>query len=87
MPWPEEALIEVAKKFLDKIELEESDKTKLANVAGYAHAMTQASSIKMETELKRVFYVTPTNFVELLKGFDKILGTKRKAVNEQIKKL
>jgi len=41
----------------------------------------------METELRRIFYVTPTNFVELLKGFDKILGTKRKAVGEQIKKL
>lgn len=87
MPWPEEALIEVAKKFLDKIDLPEEMKPKLANMAGYAHATTQAEAGRMETELKRIFYVTPTNFVELLKGFDKILATKRKAVGEQIKKL
>ena len=41
----------------------------------------------MEKELKRVFYVTPTNFIELLKGFDKILSTKRKEVGAQITKL
>lgn len=41
----------------------------------------------MEKELKRIFYVTPTNFVELLKGFDKILSSKRKDVGTQITKL
>jgi dynein heavy chain, axonemal len=41
----------------------------------------------MEKELKRVFYVTPTNFIELLKGFDKILSAKRKEVGAQITKL
>lgn len=87
MPWPEEALIEVAKKFLDKIDLPEAIKPKIANMAGYAHATTQEEAGRMEASLKRIFYVTPTNFVELLKGFDKILASKRKAVREQIKKL
>ena len=41
----------------------------------------------MEKELKRIFYVTPTNFIELLKGFDKILSAKRKEVGAQINKL
>lgn len=41
----------------------------------------------MKAELKRIFYVTPTNFVELLKGFDKILTQKRKEVQTQINKL
>lgn len=41
----------------------------------------------MEKELKRVFYVTPTNFIELLKGFDKILAAKRKEIGAQITKL
>jgi dynein heavy chain, axonemal len=41
----------------------------------------------MEKELKRIFYVTPTNFVELLKGFEKILAAKRKEVGVQIEKL
>lgn len=41
----------------------------------------------MEKELKRIFYVTPTNFIELLKGFDIILARKRKEVGAQITKL
>lgn len=41
----------------------------------------------MQTELKRIFYVTPTNFVELLKSFDKLLTQKRKQIHEQINKL
>lgn len=41
----------------------------------------------MEKELKRIFYVTPTNFIELLKGFDKILGAKRAEIGVQIQKL
>jgi len=41
----------------------------------------------MEKELKRIFYVTPTNYIELLKGFDQIITTKRKEVGNQITKL
>jgi hypothetical protein len=35
------------------------------------------SAALMEKELKRIFYVTPTNYIELLKGFDQIIGAKR----------
>lgn len=87
MPWPEEALIEVANKFLTNIELPEEKRLNLANLCGYAHAETHKASVRMEKELKRIFYVTPTNFIELLKGFDKILAQKRKEVNTQITKL
>jgi len=34
----------------------------------------------MERELKRIFYVTPTNFIELLKGYSKILNQKKKEI-------
>lgn len=37
MPWPEEALIEVASKFLSAIDLPEDKKEPLANVCGFAH--------------------------------------------------
>jgi len=40
MPWPEEALIEVAMRFLNKIDLPEDKKQNLANVCGYAHFTT-----------------------------------------------
>ena len=41
----------------------------------------------MVKELKRVFYVTPTNYIELLKGYNTILSTKRREVGNQISKL
>jgi dynein heavy chain len=87
MPWPEEALIEVASKFLNNIDLPDDKREGLSNLCGYTHATTQAFAGEMEKKLKRVFYVTPTNFIELLKGFDKLLAAKRKDVNTQIKKL
>lgn len=34
----------------------------------------------MQKELKRIFYVTPTNYIELLKGYNQILSSKRKEV-------
>lgn len=87
MPWPEEALIEVACKFLDKIDLPDDKRQPLANLAGYYHFATQQASERMKLELKRIFYVTPTNYIELLKGFEKLLNQKRKDVNVQINKL
>ena len=41
----------------------------------------------MKKELKRIFYVTPTNYIELLKGYDKILAQKRKEIGTQVTKL
>ena len=41
----------------------------------------------MEAELSRIFYVTPTNFIELLKGYKKILLSKRKEIGTQATKL
>ena len=41
----------------------------------------------MEERLRRIFYVTPTNFIELLKGYEKILLAKRKDIGTQATKL
>lgn len=41
----------------------------------------------MLLSLKRVFYVTPTNFIELLKGYREILEEKRKINSTQSNKL
>jgi dynein heavy chain len=80
MAWPEEALIEVANKFLNNIELPDERRQNIANLCGFAHATAFKAAGRMQKEMKRIFYVTPTNFIELLKGFDKILTSKRKDV-------
>jgi hypothetical protein len=41
----------------------------------------------MKRELKRIFYVTPTNFIELLKGYEKILKQKQTEIGAQVIKL
>lgn len=41
----------------------------------------------MKAELKKIFYVTPTNYIELLKGYNIILEDKRQVVDRQRVKL
>ena len=41
----------------------------------------------MDEELRRIFYVTPTHFIELLKGYEKILKSQRKWIGGQSSKL
>lgn len=87
MAWPEEALIEVAQKYISRIDVPEELKGQLSALCGYSFQTTTDAAIKMERELKRIFYVTPTNFIELLKGYSKILNQKKKEIGGQISKL
>lgn len=52
----------------------------LAKLCSFAHATCIESASLMNKELKRIFYVTPTNYIELLKGYNTILSQKRKEV-------
>lgn len=87
MSWPEEALYEVAKKFLDSMDDLNHKEEGLAALCAYAHSTTKDSADMMNQELKRVFYVTPTNYLELLKGYNRILVEKRDTVERQRVKL
>jgi dynein heavy chain len=49
--------------------------------------MATEFSLKMERQLRRIFYVTPTNFIELLKGYEKILKAKQMEIGNQATKL
>jgi hypothetical protein len=35
----------------------------------------------MKEQMKRIFYVTPTNYIELLKGYSQIITVKRAEVD------
>jgi dynein heavy chain len=87
MPWPADALTEVAGKFIGAMDLGEKVETGLAKLCAVAHSSTQDNADLMRQELKRVFYVTPTNYVELLKGYGAILKDKRLGVDTQRTKL
>jgi dynein heavy chain len=87
MPWPVEALNEVAVKYVGQLDIDEERVQPIATVCAFAHSTSNDASSRMLLQLKRNFYVTPTNYIELLKGYGKILEEKRKVITTQSKKL
>jgi dynein heavy chain len=75
--WPGEALKEVAMKFLAHVEFNEPEyRDKISSVFAEMHLSVIETSDKMLQELKRHNYVTPTNYLELVKGYRTLLAAK-----------
>jgi dynein heavy chain len=89
LDWPVEALTEVASRFLEEERNLENQKHKasVAIVFGNAHASVVEATAKMRNTIKRINYVTPTSFLELVKGYRSLLGTKRDELLDAAKKL
>jgi dynein heavy chain len=92
--WPPEALQEVAIKFLDAEKQFAGDspermKVKYAIATCFANAQVSVAeaSEKMLEQLKRHNYVTPTNYLELVKGYRVLLAEKTKEVSDSKNKL
>jgi len=86
--WSDDALREVSMKFLTEAQgmgLEEVSES-VSTVFATVHTSVAASSARMREELKRQNYVTPTNYLELVKGYLTLLGEKRKELGDQISK-
>ena len=80
-PWPREALISVAAKFLDEVELPSDDiKSNLAVHMAEEHlSVTDRSKRYFETQ-GRYNYVTPKSYLELIGFYKYLLGQKRAKV-------
>ncbi|XP_048373762.1 dynein axonemal heavy chain 2 [Sphaerodactylus townsendi] len=92
--WPKEALLEVAEKYLEGVDLGTVERGSLdtihkrvARIFVTMHWSVAQYSQKMLQELRRHNYVTPTNYLELVSGYKKLLAEKRKELSEQINKL
>ncbi|KAI9356982.1 dynein heavy chain and region D6 of dynein motor-domain-containing protein [Zopfochytrium polystomum] len=86
--WPNDALNEVAQKYLEEVDLG-SDAIKKGIVQTFVHVHQSVVEIskKMIQELKRYNYVTPTNYLELVTGYRELLNTKRKEIEAAAFKL
>jgi dynein heavy chain len=86
--WPEDALHEVAIKYLDDVDLE-SDlmKKHLSTMFVTVHTSVLEASHKMRNELKRFNYVTPINYLELVNGYRDLLNEKRQSIGNAATKL
>ncbi|RKO93650.1 dynein heavy chain and region D6 of dynein motor-domain-containing protein [Blyttiomyces helicus] len=86
--WPEDALQEVALKYLDNIDLGSDNVKKcVSQVFVSVHMSVVDYSKKMIQELKRYNYVTPINYLELVTGYRELLKEKRQQIGEAASKL
>eukprot|EP01135_Chromosphaera_perkinsii_P000405 Nk52_evm52s78 gene=Nk52_evmTU52s78 len=88
MSWPEDALLEVAKSYLEEVELPSGEiRNGVAQMFGIAHLSVVDLSREMLFEVGRHNYVTPTNYLGLVKGYMELLKEKRKELGEAAQKL
>ncbi|CAK1600591.1 unnamed protein product [Parnassius mnemosyne] len=106
LEWPREALLEVAFKFLEGVELlasitgqrvrrkesvvesrEELVRGAVARTMSLLHASVARRCLRMWREMRRANHVTPTNYLELVSGYKRMLKNKRAEVALQANKL
>jgi len=74
--WPKDALLEVAEKYLEEVNLGEVENAQdsqlrqnIASVFMTVHRSVVEMSERMLFEMKRHNYVTPTNYLEFVSGY------------------
>ncbi|CAG9464381.1 unnamed protein product [Pedinophyceae sp. YPF-701] len=88
--WPADALLEVAERQLEDLPEDVVDaalRTKLGKVFQTAHSSVVQTSARMLAEVKRANYVTPTNYLETVRGYKTLLGNKRGELIDKARKL
>ncbi|XP_076748638.1 dynein axonemal heavy chain 7 isoform X2 [Xylocopa sonorina] len=79
-PWPEDALLAVATRFLATIELTEHERTAGIDMCQFFHVSTQNLSTEFLIRLSRQVYVTPTSYLEMINTFKDLLRKKREEI-------
>jgi len=87
LPWPTEALTEVAMKFLREGDLQEELQAPVSLVFGKSHSAVADYSKRLHAEQQRMNYVTPTNYLELVQGYIEMLREKQKEISKKADKL
>ena len=82
-PWPEEALLSVARKFTDELELETNEIRKsVVEFMPYSFRVVNKASAQIFDLEKRYVYTTPKSFLELIKLF-KVMFNRTKSELER----
>ena len=88
--WPNDALKEVAVRFLSEMNFDNEDAGRVESIADmfvYMHDTTNKESRTMKETLKRYNYVTPSSYLDLVRGYRVMLQRKREEIAEQRDKL
>ena len=78
--WPQEALLNVAKRFLDEVDVNPKVKAGLVDTAMYFHTSVEELSKRYLSELQRHYYVTPTSYLELINSYKSLLAERQKKI-------
>jgi len=76
-PWPPDALVTVATKFLADVELSEELRTPINEMCTEFHTTMLALSDDFAAADRRFNYVTPTSYLQLISSFKLLLGKVR----------
>lgn len=79
-PWPEDALLAVATRFLSDVDLMTEERAACIEMCQTFHVSTEELSVEFYERLQRHTYVTPTSYLELINTFKHLLATKREEV-------
>lgn len=90
--WPHDALQEVALHFIDDLKFEGEEnvtelKKNISIIFDAIHSSVVEESARMLKEHKRINYVTPTNYLELVTGYKSLLEEKRTQIEDMKRKL
>jgi len=87
-PWPKNALIDVAQRFLAEVELPTDELRESIGIhMAEVHLSIDAANSDFLTMERRYNYTTPTSFLELISFYKSLLDKKRDKITEQINNL
>ena len=79
-PWPQDALLAVATRFLGEIDLTTKERHVAIEMCQLFHSSTEKLSKDYYLRLRRQTYVTPTSYLELINTFKELLQKKREEI-------
>jgi dynein heavy chain len=78
--WPGDALVAVAQKFLADVEFSDKIREEIVPLCQRIHTDVEALTDRFRSEVRRVNYVTPTSYLELIRSFKSALAIQRESV-------
>jgi dynein heavy chain len=86
--WPSDALREVGKRVLDEAEIIDDPSSMLvSDLFVFMHESTNEAAVRLKTALKRYTYVTPSSYLDLVRGYTTLYSDKKNELAEQRDKL
>ncbi|XP_076618005.1 dynein axonemal heavy chain 7 isoform X2 [Colletes latitarsis] len=79
-PWPQDALLAVATRFLSTIDLRDHERIAGIDMCQFFHVSTENLSSEFFIRLNRYVYVTPTSYLEMINTFKDLLEKKREEI-------